>query len=120
MAAIGRYIKQHVYGRCGQAVSRLVAAELVARPELPTSEAEVHEWWLVSPELAEKLRAAQQPVLQFHELNMWGRAETGIALEEDEDLAVAIGPLPAARKRAAPTRARKRAKPARARKRKSR
>ena len=54
MAAIGRYIKQHVYCRCGQAVSRLAAAELLARPELPTSEAEVHEWWLVSPELAAK------------------------------------------------------------------
>ncbi len=111
MSAIARYIKQHVYDRCGQAVSRLVAAELVARPELPSSESEVREWWLVSPELAEKLRAAQQPVLAFHELNMWGRAETGAALEEDEDLALAIGPLPAPRKRVAP--ARKRAKPAR-------
>lgn len=115
MSAIGRYIQQHVYRRCGQAVSRLVAAELVARPEMPSSEAEVREWWLVSPELAEKLRAAQQPVLQFHELNMWGRAATGAALEDDEELAAAIGPLPApqraVRKRVKP--ARKRAKPAR-------
>ena len=109
MATIGRYVKQHVYGRCGQAVSRLAAAQLVSRPELPTSEAEVHEWWLVSPELAEKLRATQQPVLSFYELNMWGRAVTGAPLEDDEDLAAAIGPLPA-RQRAAPARARKRVK----------
>jgi hypothetical protein len=117
VSAIRRYIKQHVYNRCGQAVSRLAAADLVARPELPTSEAEVHEWWLVSPELAEKLRAAQQPVLSFYELNMWGRAVTGVALEEDEDLAAAIGPLPtprrAVRKRAKPAPGRKRAKRAR-------
>ncbi len=116
MSAIARYIKQHVYDRCGQAVSRLVAAELVARPELPSSESEVREWWLVSPELAEKLRAAQQPVLAFHELNMWGRAETGAALEEDEDLAAAIGPMPVAQRatprRAKPARTRKRVKPA--------
>ncbi len=112
MATIGRYVKQHVHGRCGQAVSRLAAANVVARPELPTSEAEVHEWWLVSPELAAKLRAAQQPVLTFYELNMWGRAVTGAALEDDDDLAAAIGPLPA-RQRAAPPRARKRVKRAR-------
>jgi hypothetical protein len=117
LSAIGRYIEQHVYCRCGQAVSGLVAAELVARPEMPSSEPEVREWWLVSPELADKLRAAQQPVLRFHELNMWGRAATGAALEDDEDLAAAIGPLPAParapRKRAKPAQARGRAKPAR-------
>jgi hypothetical protein len=122
VSAIGRYLQQHVYSRCGQAVSRLVAAELVARPEMPSSEPEVREWWLVSPELAEKLRAAQQPVLQFHELNMWGRAATGVALEDDEDLAAAIGPLPAppraVRKPAKPAkRAHKRTKKERAQKR---
>ena len=97
MPALHRYIRENVFGRCGQAVSRLAAAELVARPELPTSEAEVHEWWLVSPDLAAKLRAAREPVLQFCELNMWGREATGTALEDDEALQAAVGSPPARR-----------------------
>ena len=56
MSAIAPCIKQPVYSRCGQAVSRLAAAELVPRPELSTREVEVREGGLVSPELAEKLR----------------------------------------------------------------
>ena len=49
---------------------------------MPTSESEVHEWGLVSPDLAAKLRAERCPVLQFCELNMWGREATGTALED--------------------------------------
>jgi hypothetical protein len=80
--------------RCGRAVSGLVAGGLIARPEMPMSETEVREWWLVSEELAAKLRARQLPVLQYFELHMWGREETGIALEDDRELLAAIGPLP--------------------------
>lgn len=94
MSAIGEYIRENVFGRCGQAVSGLVAAGLIARPEVEMSETEVREWWLVSPQLATKLRARGLPVLQFFELHMWGREETGIALEDDRDLLAAIGPLP--------------------------
>ena len=101
MSPIRQYVKENVFGRCGQAVSRLAASELIPRPEMPTSEAEVHEWWLVSPALAAKLRAARNPVLQLCELHMWGREATGTALEDDEDLLAAIGPAPAKR---APTR----------------
>ncbi len=95
VSGIKRYIKENVYSRCGQAVSRLAAAELIPRPEMATSESEIHEWWLVSPELAAKLRAAGLPVLQFGELHMWGRGATGIGLEDDEELIAAIGRLPA-------------------------
>ena len=94
MTAIRKYIRENVFSRCGQAVSRLAASNLIPRPEMPTSEAEVHEWWLVSPGLAAKLRAARLPVLQFAELHMWGRAATGVALEDDEELIAAIEPLP--------------------------
>jgi hypothetical protein len=97
MSAVHKYIRENVFGRCGQAVSRLAAAELVARPEMPTSESEVHEWWLVSADLAAKLRAERCPVLQFCELNMWGRSATGTALEDDEELLAAIGTPPARR-----------------------
>jgi hypothetical protein len=100
---IDKYIKENVFCRCGQAVSRLVAAELVPRPEMPTSESEVYEWWLVSADLAAKLRAAGLPVLQFAELNMWGRTTTGVALEDDPLLRAAIGAS------AAPARGRRRA-----------
>jgi hypothetical protein len=93
------YIKQNVFCRCGQAVSKLVAADLIPRPEMPTSEAEVHEWWLVSPDLAAKLRAERLPVLQFAELHMWGREATGVALEDDEALIAAIGPPPAPKRK---------------------
>ena len=97
MDAVRRYIRDNVFGRCGQAVSRLAASDLIPRPEMPTSESEVHEWWLVSPDLAAKLRAERRPVLQFCELNMWGREATGTALEDDEDLLAAIAPTPARR-----------------------
>jgi len=119
MDAIRRYIRENVFGRCGQAVSRLAASELVPRPEMPTSEHEVHEWWLVSADLAAKLRAERCPVLQFCELNMWGREATGTPLEDDEDLLAAIEPAPArrapARKPARRAPARRSARPRRAR-----
>jgi hypothetical protein len=76
-------------------VSRLAASDLIPRPEMPTSEAEVHEWWLVSPDLAARLRAERLPVLQFGELHMWGREAIGVALDDDEELIAAIGPLAA-------------------------
>jgi hypothetical protein len=101
MSTIRKYVRENVFGRCGQAVSRLAASELIPRPEMPTSESEVHEWWLVSPDLAARLRAARNPVLQFSELHMWGREATGTALEDDEELLAAIGTPPARR---APTR----------------
>jgi hypothetical protein len=91
MTAIDKYIQQNIFCRCGQAVSRLAASELIPRPEMPSSENEVHEWWLVSSELATKLRAAQLPVLQFGELNMWGRSATGLALKDDPELISVIG-----------------------------
>jgi hypothetical protein len=108
VSAVVKYIKENVFCRCGQAVSRLAASDLIPRPEMPTSEAEVHEWWLVSPDLAAKLRAERLPVLQFGELHMWGRGATGVALEDDEDLLAAIGPLaaPPAPRRKPGTRAR--------------
>lgn len=79
-----------VYCRCGQVVSALVAAGLIARPELSTSESEIYEWWLVSPLLAERLQAVRAPVLQFHELRMWGRTQTGLPVEEDPVLVNAL------------------------------
>jgi hypothetical protein len=94
MSTLGKYIRENVFGRCGQAVSRLAASGLIPRPDMPTSESEVHEWWLVSPELAARLRAERSPVLQFCELHMWGRAATGTALEDDEELLAAIGSPP--------------------------
>ena len=72
----------------------MAASQLIPRPEMPTSASEVHEWWLVSPDLAAKLRAERSPVIQFCELNMWGREATGTALEDDEELLAAIGPTP--------------------------
>lgn len=89
--ALQRYIAGNVFGRCGQAVSRLAESGLVPRPEMPDSETEVREWWLVSPQLARALHAAGQPVLQFCELHMWGRAQVG-PLDEDSDLAAAARP----------------------------
>lgn len=98
-AALESYIKRNVFCRCGQAVSRLAEAELIPRPEMPSSEREVLEWWLVTPELSAKLRTAGLPVLGFGELHIWGRAETAGALTDDLDLIGAIGPLPSARAR---------------------
>ncbi len=80
----------HVFCRCGQVVSALVGAGLIARPELLTSESEIYEWWLVSPALAERLQSARAPVLQFHELRMWGRTQTGVPVEQDPVLVDAL------------------------------
>ena len=83
-----RYIAENVYSRCGQAVTKLAERGLIPRPELPDSETEIREWWLVSPASAGALRAAGEPVIQFCELWLWGRTRTG-GLEEDEALAAA-------------------------------
>ena len=91
-SALQRYIAENVFSRCGQAVTRLSEAGLLPRPEMPDSETEVHEWWLVSPFLARALRAAGQPVLQFCELHMWGRTQAPGALEDDPFLAKAAQP----------------------------
>lgn len=85
-----QYIQSHVHGRCGQAVSRLAEAGLLPTPQLLTSEIEIHEWWLVSPELADKLRRARQAVVEFGELKMWGRGAAGTPLVDDLDLLDAI------------------------------
>jgi hypothetical protein len=91
--ALKRYIAENVYTRCGQAVTRLTEAGLVQRPDMPDSEAEVREWWLVSPQAARALREAGQPVLQFCELFMWGRTQArGNTLEDDPALAAAAKP----------------------------
>lgn len=87
------YLREHVHGRCGQAVSRLADAGLLPTPELVTSEVEVHEWWLVSPTLAGRLRQAGMTVVQFGELCMWGRGGTGTPVEDDHELIAAIGPV---------------------------
>jgi hypothetical protein len=91
-----KLLDKHVFHRCGRAVSRLVETGLAPRPEMPTSEAEVHEWWLVSAPLGAKLRERGAPVLEFCELSMWGRAETGVPVEQDADLAAALSDLRAA------------------------
>lgn len=90
LTELKEYLGRHVFGRCGQAVSRLAEAGLVPRPELPSSEDQIHEWWLVSAELADRLHAAGLPVLQFGELRMWGRYSRGGALEDDEELIAAV------------------------------
>jgi len=87
-----RYIEQNVFCRCGQAVSRLAESGLVARPEMPDSETEIREWWLVSPDAARALRAAGQPVLQFCELYLWGRTQAPGPLKDDPALAQAAQP----------------------------
>lgn len=87
-----RYIAENVFSRCGQVVTRLSEAGLLPRPEMPDSETEVREWWLVSPLAARALRANGQPVLQFCELYLWGRTQGRGGLEDDPDLAAAARP----------------------------
>jgi hypothetical protein len=90
MSTPAHELREHVFFRCGQAVSRLYEAGLVERPEVADSETEIREWWLVSPDLAERLQAAGQPVLRFHELHMWGRSSTQSSLRDDLELQRAL------------------------------
>jgi hypothetical protein len=92
MKPVKRYIAQNVFSRCGQAVTRLAEAGLIPRPEMPDSELEVHEWWLVSPQAGRALREAGEPVVEFCELFMWGRTRAPGPLEEDAALAHAAQP----------------------------
>lgn len=87
---VARYIRRNVLCRCGQAVTCLAEAGLIQWPVQFESEFEVNEWWLVSDELAERLRSAGVPVLRFGELNMWGRSAAGTPLRDDAQLASAI------------------------------
>jgi hypothetical protein len=77
-------VQRHVFTRCGQAVTRLAEAGLVPWPVVPDSEREVGEWWLVSDDLAGRLRGAGHPVLRFGELNLWGRASGGAPQDDPE------------------------------------
>lgn len=86
-------LRQHVFGRCGQVVSRLAEAGLIRWPVQAASEEEVCEWWLVSDALAPRLREAGMPVLHFGELNMWGRSAAGTDLHDDMPLAAALAAL---------------------------
>lgn len=111
-----QYIERNVFGRCGQVVSRLVEAQLIPRPEMPSSESEIYEWWLVSPDLAERLRARRMPVLQFLELNLWGRTSTGVPLAEDAVLLAVLNRAeqePSPRRRQPAAKQRASARPAR-------
>jgi hypothetical protein len=85
-----QYLKDNLYFRCGHAVSRLCEAGLVERPQLSSSENEVHEWWLVSADLAQRLQQVGLPVLTFYELHMWGRASPRGNVAEDLDLLGAL------------------------------
>lgn len=90
MTSTAQYIRENVFFRCGHAVSRLCDAGLLARPELPSSELEIHEWWLVSAELAARLETAGLPVLRFHEMNLWGRGGAQGELKDDLELRAAL------------------------------
>jgi len=90
MTTIAQSIKDNVLCRCGQAVTRLAESGLIQWPVLANSEQEVNEWWLVTDALAAGLRAAQQPVIRFGELNMWGRSSTSPDLSGDPVLVGAI------------------------------
>lgn len=50
------------------------------------------EWWIVSAELALKLRAAGSPVLRFGDMHLWGRSAPRLPLQDDLQLLGAIGP----------------------------
>ena len=93
MTATTQFLREHVFRRCGHAVSQLCEAGLLTPPALASSETEINEWWLVSGELAERLRASGLPVLEFHELHMWGRTSSQTPLKDDLDLLGAIGPV---------------------------
>ncbi len=84
--SVRRYIESNVFCRCGRAVSRLVGSGLVSRPEMSSSEIEIYEWWLVSANLAGKLRTAGLPIIEFAELYMWGRTTAGVPLVSDPSL----------------------------------
>jgi len=86
MRKLRRYIAENVYSRCGQVVTRLAESGLIARPEMPESETEIREWWLVSPQLGRALHDAGQPVVQFCELWMWGRTQGEARLEDDPEI----------------------------------
>ena len=94
MPATVQYLQKHVFCRCGQAVSGLADSALTTRPQRPRSEALTKEWWIVSAELALKLRAAGSPVLRFGDMHLWGRSTPRLPLQDDLQLLGAIGPRP--------------------------
>lgn len=92
--SLHQYIRENLFCRCEQVVSRLAASSLIPHHEIFPGEYEVPEWWLVSQDLANRLRAADLPILRFGELYIWGRSNIGIPPEHDMELICAIGALP--------------------------
>lgn len=94
MTAMQQYIRENLFCRCDRVITRLAASDLIPRQDIFPDEDEVSEWWLVSRDLAVRLRAASLPVVRFGELYFWGRSGIGMAPENDLELICAIELLP--------------------------
>ena len=60
--------------------------EYTCRVDDEGNELEVYEYWLVSDWLADKLKARDEIVFEFHGLTIWGRTTTGQAMYMDYDI----------------------------------
>lgn len=81
------FIKSHLTGYVGNLVSKLVKERVLSVPESflddEGNERAIMSWYQVDEEMANRLYAAGQCVIEFEELYLWGRASWGISLDLD-------------------------------------
>lgn len=81
------FINSHLIGYVGNLVSKLVEERVLSVPESflddEGEERDILSWYQVDEDMANRLRAASQCVVEFEELYLWGRASWGISLHLD-------------------------------------
>ena len=58
-------------------------SELCGEEDEEGNISEVYEYWIVTPWLAEKLKARGELVTEFYDLDIWGRQTAGQLISED-------------------------------------
>ncbi|WP_261521703.1 hypothetical protein [Burkholderia multivorans] len=94
------YLNQHIYGIANSLVARLQESGALDVPgywSYPDEEEddygrEIFSWWIVSDNMAHRLRKAGYCVLDFEEeIYLWGRTSHGIAMYLEEGFMEDLG-----------------------------
>ena len=84
------FIQNHVIGYIGRLVTALGEAGLVEVPDgfidEEGDERTIYSWYQVDEVMTRRLLNAQECVIEFEELYLWGRTSWGLAITSDDGL----------------------------------
>jgi len=90
------YLHAHLYGCVNDLVAHLGKTGVLEVPAWwdyqDSPEREIFSWWLVSDNMARRLKEAGYCILDFEEeIYLWGRTTHGIAIWSDASVMKALG-----------------------------